>query len=116
MERKILRGDVWLVNLDPTIGDEIKKDRPVIVINRNMDIGLDLHVIVPVTKWHEDFSKLFWIIQLPATRKNGLISKSAVNSFQVRCLSGERFIKLLGKISEDEADEIAHGVAFCIGV
>jgi mRNA interferase MazF len=31
----ISKGEVWLVNLDPTIGDEIRKMRPAVVVNRD---------------------------------------------------------------------------------
>jgi mRNA interferase MazF len=36
------RGEVWLVNLDPTIGSEIKKTRPAVIISS------DLMGILPV--------------------------------------------------------------------
>lgn len=116
MNKSIFRNDVWLVNFDPTVGDEIKKSRPAIVVNRNLDIGLNLFIIVPVTKWHEDFSKLGWIINIPATNQNGLKVNSAINCFRVRSLSGDRFIKKLGQISDEEINEIANGIAYCIGV
>ncbi len=50
----MLRGEVWLLNLNPTIGAEIRKTRPVIVVNDD-EIGvLPLKIIVPVTeKTHE---------------------------------------------------------------
>ncbi len=40
-----LRGEVWLVNLDPTVGDEIRKMRPAIVANRDAlgVLGLRVH-------------------------------------------------------------------------
>jgi mRNA interferase MazF len=29
------QGDIWLINLDPTVGAEIKKTRPAIIVNNN---------------------------------------------------------------------------------
>lgn len=42
------RGELWLVNLDPTIGDELRKTRPVVIVNDD-EIGvLALRVVVPM--------------------------------------------------------------------
>jgi mRNA interferase MazF len=44
----MFRGEVWRINLDPTIGAEIRKTRPVIIVNDD-DIGiLPLKIIVPI--------------------------------------------------------------------
>ena len=43
------QGDIWLINLDPTIGAEIKKTRPVVIVNDNSLGKLPLKVIIPLT-------------------------------------------------------------------
>jgi mRNA interferase MazF len=43
------QGEVWLVNLDPTVGSEIKKTRPAIIINNNILGKLPLKIIIPLT-------------------------------------------------------------------
>ena len=43
----ISKGDLWLVNLDPTVGDEIRKLRPAIVVSRDALGVLALRVVVP---------------------------------------------------------------------
>jgi mRNA-degrading endonuclease toxin of MazEF toxin-antitoxin module len=45
------RGEVWLVNLDPTVGTEISKKRPCIIVNDDAIGILPLKVIVPLTDW-----------------------------------------------------------------
>jgi len=42
-------GEVWLVNFNPSVGDEITKTRPAIVIDPDDIAGLNLRVIVPLT-------------------------------------------------------------------
>ncbi len=42
-------GDVYLVNLDPTVGDEIRKRRPVVVLKPGHDKKLRLSIVVPIT-------------------------------------------------------------------
>jgi mRNA interferase MazF len=43
------RGQVWLINLDPTVGAEIKKTRPAVVVNNDAIGILPLKVVVPIT-------------------------------------------------------------------
>jgi mRNA interferase MazF len=47
------RGEAWLVNLDPTIGAEIKKTRPAVIVNDDAVGILPLKVIVPITEWRD---------------------------------------------------------------
>ena len=47
------RGEVWLINLDPTIGAEIRKTRPAIIVNDDQFGILPLKVIVPLTDWKD---------------------------------------------------------------
>ena len=50
------RGEVWLINLDPTVGAEIKKTRPAVIVNDDAVGVLPLRVIVPLTEWKERFA------------------------------------------------------------
>ena len=43
------RGELWLIDLEPTIGAEIKKTRPVIIVSSDTIGILPLKVIVPIT-------------------------------------------------------------------
>ena len=43
----INRGEIWLVHLDPTIGAEIRKTRPVVVVNSNGCVSNELSRNVP---------------------------------------------------------------------
>ncbi|WP_333130756.1 MULTISPECIES: type II toxin-antitoxin system PemK/MazF family toxin [unclassified Microcoleus] len=56
------KGEIWLVRLDPTVGDEIGKTRPVVVVSDD-EVGiLRLKVIVPITAWNDLFSPLDWMV------------------------------------------------------
>ena len=90
------QGDIYLIDFNPTIGDEIKKIRPAIIINGNFAIGLDLKIVAPITSWKSDFEKIWWLVKLEPTTMNGLGAESAVNCFQIKCISIERFIKKIG--------------------
>ena len=56
------QGEIWLINLEPTIGAEIKKTRPAVIVNDNALGRLPLKVIVPITDWKENYSLAPWMI------------------------------------------------------
>jgi len=43
------QSEIWLINLDPTIGSEIRKTRPAIIVNDDILGKLPLKIIVPIT-------------------------------------------------------------------
>jgi mRNA interferase MazF len=49
------QNEVWLINLDPTIGAEIKKTRPAIIVNDDSLGKLPLKIIVPITDWKDKY-------------------------------------------------------------
>lgn len=52
----MLRGQVRLVNLDSTVGSEISKTRPTVIVNDDAIGILPLKVIVPTTDWKERYA------------------------------------------------------------
>jgi len=111
----INRGEVWQINFDPTIGDEIQKTRPAVIISIEAAFRHRLRIVVPITGWQAKFADEFWMRRLPATSANGLGKESAANCFQVKSVSEERFVKKLGGLSETQLEEIIKAIAFCIG-
>ena len=55
------RGEIWLINLDPTIGGEIEKTRPAVMASNDAVRILPLKVIVPITEWKENSRLLNWV-------------------------------------------------------
>ena len=66
------KGEVWLINLDPTIGAEIQKTRPAIIVNEDAIGVLPLRVIVPLTDWKEHYEIAPWMVRIDPDRTNGL--------------------------------------------
>lgn len=100
------RGEVWLINLDPTIGAEISKSRPAVIVNRNSIGKLPLKIIVPITVWDERYKMAAWHIPIAPNKTNNLDKKSSADTFQVRSLSQTRFIHQLGSLSAREMTQI----------
>jgi hypothetical protein len=67
------RGEIWLVNLNPTVGTEISKTRPCIIVNDDAIGVLPLKVIVPVTDWKDSFAVRPWMVKLEPSTENSLI-------------------------------------------
>jgi mRNA interferase MazF len=105
------RGEVWLVNLDPTIGAEIKKTRPAVIVNDDAIGILPLKVIVPITEWRDRYTIAPWMVRLEPTPDNGLDKPSAADAFQVRSVAQQRLVRRLGKLSESAMQDITRALA-----
>lgn len=109
------RGEIWLINFDPSTGDEIVKKRPAIIISHNSIGKLKLKIVVPITSWKENYSKIPWFIPLHSNIYNNLKKDSAADTFQIKSLSEDRFIKKIGTISDEELENIVSAINLCIG-
>jgi mRNA interferase MazF len=92
------QNEIWLTNLDPTIGAEIKKTRPAIIVSDNSLGKLPLKIIVPLTDWKDRYEIAPWMIRVEPDSKNGLKKTSSADCFQVRLLSQRRFVKRIGVV------------------
>ena len=105
------RGEVWRVNLDPTIGAEIQKTRPVIVVSSDAVGILPIKLVAPVTDWKDRYAHSSWHVRIDPDAANGLTKSSAVDTLQLRGVDTSRFVKQLGRISADKIEEIAAAIA-----
>jgi mRNA interferase MazF len=110
------RGEVWLINLDPTIGAELKKTRPAVIVNDNAVGLLPLKVIVPLTTWKEHYRQAPWLVRIEPHPDNGLDRPSAADAFQVRSLSQERLVRRLGKLTAAEMKSISTALALVLNI
>jgi mRNA interferase MazF len=86
------RGEVWLVKLEPAVGAEIGKTRPAVIVSQDSIGILPLKVIVPITKWQEQYAGRDWMVRLEPSAENGLTKPSAVDTFQVSSVSEQRLV------------------------
>jgi len=109
------QGEIWLIDLEPAVGAEMKKIRPAVIINDN-DLGrLPLKIIVPITDWKEHYSVASWMIPITPSTQNGLTKKSSIDCFQVRSVSATRLLKKIGNITFSDVLLIQEGIAKVIG-
>jgi mRNA interferase MazF len=100
------QNEIWLINLDPTVGAEIKKTRPAVIINDDALGKLPLKIIVPITDWKDHYSIAPWMIKIDPSGQNGLSKTSSIDCFQIRSVSETRFVKKIGIIDEPSIDNI----------
>jgi mRNA interferase MazF len=105
------RGEIWLINLDPTIGAEIKKTRPAVIVSSDAVGVLPLKVIVPLTDWKERYRIAHWMVRVEPSMQNGLEKRSAADTFQVHSLAQERFVHRLGQMENERMSQIADALA-----
>lgn len=90
--------EVYLINLDPTTGSEIKKTRPCVVISPNEMNGLNTVIIAPMTS----ACKLYPTrISVSFEKKDGYIVLD-----QIRTVDKSRLVKLLGTIEKRTATNV----------
>lgn len=108
------RGDIWLVNFDPTVGAEIKKTRPAIVLSSDAVGRLPIKLVAPLTDWKDHYAPNLWHVRIDPDPSNGLSKPSAVDALQLRGMDTQRFIRQLGEISQDSLEEIVLAIAAVI--
>jgi mRNA interferase MazF len=108
------RGEIWLVNFNPTSGDEIRKTRPAIVLSSDAVGVLNLKIVVPLTAWRPEREKLLWLVTLIPDKENGLEKKSSADLLQVRSVSVNRFIRKLGNTRALQMEELLQALAIVL--
>jgi mRNA interferase MazF len=110
------QSEIWLINLDPTIGAEIKKIRPAIIVNDNHLGKLPLKVVVPITDWKERYSIAVWMVKIIPDKQNKLSKLSSADCFQIRSVSEDRFIKKIGIISSTQLEKIQYAITRILSI
>jgi len=95
------QSEIWLVGLDPSIGAEMRKTRPALIISSNALGKLPLKIIAPITDWKERFSNYPWMVKVLPSKQNGLTKMSAIDCFQIRSVSVERLTATIGSVQPE---------------
>ena len=85
------RGDVYLVRLDPTLGSEIRKTRPCLVVSPDeLNLHLRTVMVAPMTTSGRSYS---WRVSCQFQSRTGFVALD-----QLRAIDSERLVKLLGRL------------------
>ena len=97
----IERGDIYLAALDPVIGREIAKTRPVVVVSNNLNNKYGGTIIVlPLTS--QKLKKVYPFEILLSKGNANLPKESKVKADQIRTLDKRRLIKRFGQLTEEQ--------------
>jgi mRNA interferase MazF len=109
------RSEIWLVNLDPTIGREIRKTRPAVIIQNDIGNKFSAMVIVaPVTSKRLD--KISPVeVYLP--KKDAEIKKnSKILLNQIRSVDKIRLVKKIGKVNPRLMKKVNESLKISLGL
>ena len=109
---RILRGEVYWANLDPTKGQEQSGQRPVLVLSH--DVFNERSGVVIAVALTSQPQKAGFPLTLPLS-SSGLPKRSWVKISQIRTLSQKRLGKRITRISPEEIDLVVEGLNEIIG-
>lgn len=123
------RGDVWRVDLEPTVGSEIQsaksdakgktisRTRPVLVLSRPRIGEKSVALCAPITEFlPERDGRRFWRVPIGDTEGNGLSKMSCIDVSQTKALDTARFQSQTGRAHGTETQGAAEALALCVGV
>ena len=108
--------EIWLVNLDPTVGSEIRKTRPCVIVGDDAIGVLPLKLVAPLTDLKEHYRRVPWMVVLTPDAANNLAKPSALDLFQVRSLSEERLIRKIGEITPQQLAQALESLKTVFGI
>ena len=95
----VRRGEVYLVNLEPTVGSEIKKNRPCVIVSPDeMNKYIRTIIIAPMTTKVRNYKSR---VEISFDGKQGQVMLD-----QIRAIDKQRLIKKLGTLSNKEIKEV----------
>lgn len=102
----VLRGEVWLADLDLSKGHEQAGKRPVLILSEDIfNAGpATLVIAIPLTSVIRSISSHVLI----SPPEGGLKKPSAIMCEAIRSLSKERLLRRWGSISEEKVKEVEH--------
>ena len=95
----VARGDVYLVRLDPTLGTEIRKTRPCVVVSPDeLNDHLRTVIVAPMTTGGRAYP---WRPRCRFQNRAGFVALD-----QLRTVDTERLLKPLGRLSSATVDAV----------
>ncbi len=108
------RGEVWLVNFDPTLGAEIQKTRPALIIQN--DVGNRVSPITIVAAITSTFKRTYpFQVYLPPG-EGRLDVDSVVTLNHIRSIDRKRLVCRLGAVSQKTMKAVDRAILVSLGV
>lgn len=100
--------EIWLADLNPVRGSEQKGFRPVIILSGNLlNSMMPVVITCPLTTKIKNYKGN---VVVTPSETNGLSEQSEAVIFQIRSVSKERLVKKIGKITQEQLQELKQGL------
>jgi len=110
------RGEIYLTALDPTVGREIQKTRPALVIQNDVSNRLSgVTIVAPITSTVR-FPLNPVHVLLAAGRSTGLSVTSVAVFSQIRAMDRIRLIKRLGAVDTQTMEQVDEAIKVSLGL
>ena len=111
---QVLRGEIYYADLDPTVGSEMQKIRPAVVVSNDViNENSSVVVVCPITDATGKGGR--YHIYLPKG-EGGLTKDSIAHCGQVRAIDKIRLKNKLGTLRKDSLDEVNKGLRIVLSV
>jgi mRNA interferase MazF len=109
------RGEVYLVSFDPTLGAEIKKTRPAVILQNDIaNRASPITIVAAITSQFEE--PLYPTEVLISAPEGGLQSDSVVLLNQIRSIDTQRLIRRLGKLKLETIGKVDRALILSLGL
>ncbi len=104
------RGDIWWINFDPSIGGEVRKKRPAVIIsNDSSNKHLNRVQVVPMTSKVGRVYPSEAIVQVKDQNSKAMAD-------QLTTVSKQRLINRAGRLSVRDMEKVEHAVKVQLGL
>ena len=109
-----LRGEVWDLSFDPTIGHEQAGARPALIVSVDIfnEGPAELVAVIPLTRTQR---RIRWHVPISAP-EGGLVGESFLQCENVRSVSKQRLKRLRGRVSEEIMQQVEDRLRILFGL
>lgn len=109
------RGELWLVNFDPTIGSEIRKTRPALILQNDIANRYSpVTIVAALTSQVDD--ECYPTEVLVAAHEGGLPKPSVILLNQIRTIDTQRLVKRLGRLTPKTMKKVGQSLKISLGL
>ena len=109
------RGEVYLVNFDPTIGAEIRKTRPALIVQNDVaNRHSAITIVAAITSQFDE--PLYPTEVLISPPEGGLRTESVALLNQIRSIDKQRLVRRLGILKPDTMERVDHAILISMGL
>ncbi len=110
------RGDIYLTSFDPTVGREIKKTRPALIVQNDVSNRLSwMTIVAPITSTIQFPLNPVYVL-LSADDRTGLLVTSVALLSQIRAVDRIRLIKLIGAVDRETLERVDEAIRISLGL